>query len=77
MGNDNFTILASFLERFGHEVEGREIAEPADEAKAKLEQLARGGLPEAEQAQLWLLLKQHPQWLAWLAQEVKARRPKA
>jgi hypothetical protein len=75
--NNTFSILSGFLERFGDEVEGRELSEPTPEARAKLEQLARGTLPEPEQAGIWALLKQNPQWVVWLAQEVKAHRSKA
>ena len=77
MATDTFKILAGFLERFGDEVEGRELSEPTQEAKAKLQQLARGTLPEAQQDEVWAMLNQHPQWLSWLAQEVKAHRRKA
>lgn len=72
MATDPFNILAGFLDHFGREVEGRELSEPTQEAKAKLEQLARGTLPDAEQAEVWDLLNQNPEWVHWLAQEVKA-----
>jgi len=77
MVNDTFAILAGFLERFGNDVEGRGVSEPTQEAKAKLERLAAGALPDAEQAEMWALLNQNPQWLGWLAQQVKARRHKS
>lgn len=72
MPTDPFNILAGFLDHFGKEVEGRELSEPTQEAKRKLEQLARGTLPDAQQAEVWDLLNQNPQWILWLAQEVKA-----
>jgi hypothetical protein len=72
--NDTFQILARFLEHFGDEVEGRELAEPADDVKIKLRQLAGGGLPEPEQAELFNQLNRNPQWIAWLATQVKSRR---
>ncbi len=75
--NDTFAILAGFLERFGHDVEGREVSELSPEAIAKLEQLARGTLPASDQAEIWALLNQNPRWLAWLADEVKSRRAPA
>ena len=71
---ETFEILAGFLERFGAEVEGREAQQPSEEEKAQLRKLARGSLPQADQTELYTLLNQHPQWVAWLAQEVKALR---
>jgi hypothetical protein len=69
-----FEILAGFLERFGAEVEGREAPAPPEQAQEQLRQLARGTLPEADQTQFYVMLNQHPQWVAWLAQEVKQLR---
>jgi len=71
---DTFQILAKFLERFGDEVEGRELQEPTDDVKVKLHQLAHGTLPESQRGALFALLHGHPHWLAWLAREVKAMR---
>ena len=71
---ETFEILAGFLERFGAEVEGRELEEPSEETKSKLQQLARGELSEPERVNLFGLLNQHPQWIGRLAQEVKALR---
>jgi len=71
---DQFEILARFLERFGDEVEGREVGDPGDDTRARLKQLARGELPEAEQAELFARLNRNPEWIAWLAREVKAMR---
>jgi hypothetical protein len=69
-----FEILAGFLERFGDEVEGREAPLPPAEVGDKLRALARGSLPEAEQSQLFSLLNQNPQWVSYLAEQVKAQR---
>ncbi|HWX21738.1 MAG TPA: hypothetical protein VN578_17680 [Candidatus Binatia bacterium] len=71
---DTFQILAKFIERFGDEVEGRELQEPSQDTKVKLQQLARGTLSEPQRAELFLQLHHNPQWLPWLAQEVKALR---
>jgi hypothetical protein len=71
---DTFEILAGFLDKFSGEVEGREWPEPADEAKTKLRQLARGALPESERAEILGQLTRNPAWLAWLAGEVKSLR---
>jgi hypothetical protein len=72
---DTFQILARFLERYGDDVEGRAVTEPAVEAREKLQRLARGTLPETEQAELFTLLSRNPDWIGWLAREVKSLRP--
>jgi len=69
-----FQILAGFLERYEGEVEGRAVSEPPPEAQQQLRSLARGDLPEAEQADLFSALYQNPEWIGWLAREIKARR---
>jgi hypothetical protein len=71
---DTFQILARFLERFGDDVEGRELAEPAEETRKKLSQLANGTLNSKERAELMGQLSHNPTWLAWLAKEVKSLR---
>jgi hypothetical protein len=74
---NNFEILAGFLERFGHEVEGRELPEPPPEVRHQLRDLARGHLPQTQCAELLDLLNRNPAWIARLADEVKAMRPGA
>jgi hypothetical protein len=71
---DTFQILAKFLERFSDEVQGRELQEPTEEIKAKLQRLARGALPKAEKTDLFAQLNRNPEWIAWLAREVKGLR---
>ena len=66
-----FQILARFLDRFGPEVAGRELAEPPEKIQAQLRKLARGNLPQPEQEKVFMLLRNNPEWTAWLAQEVK------
>ncbi len=73
--SDKFEILLKFLERFDEEVQGRELSEPEGAAKTKLERLARGTLPDREQPEVFALLDRNPEWIGWLAQEVKALRP--
>jgi hypothetical protein len=72
--SERLQILLKFLERFDDEVQGRELAEPAEEAKDKLQRFARGTLPEKEQTEVFILLDSHPDWTAWLAKEVKGLR---
>lgn len=71
---ETFQILAKFLERFGDDVEGRQMSEPAEETRTKLRQLANGTLNSEERAQLMGQLSHNPTWVAWLAQEVKSLR---
>jgi hypothetical protein len=73
--SDTFQILSGFLDRFGAEVEGRILQEPPDEVKSRLEQFARGSLPVEEQTGVFEMLNRNPQWVAWLASEVKSLRP--
>jgi hypothetical protein len=69
---NNFEILAKFLEKFGDEVEGRELAELTPDVKAKLREFARGNLAAAEQGEL--VERQNPAWVSQLAAEVKSLR---
>lgn len=71
---ERLQILLKFLERFDAEVEGRELSEPAEETKVKLQRFARGTLSEEEQTEVFVLLDRHPDWTAWLAKEVKGLR---
>lgn len=71
---DTFQILARFLERFGDDVEGRQLGEPAEETRTKLRHLANGTLKSQERAELMGQLSHNPAWVAWLAQEVKSLR---
>ena len=70
----NFEILARFLEKYGDEVEGRELAELTPEVRAKLQQFAAGKLPAAEQDELINRLSQNPEWISRLAEDVKSLR---
>ena len=72
---NTFEILAGFLERFGDEVEGRSLQELDESVRGKLRDFATGKLPQSEQGELIRMLNQNPQWVAHLAQEVKALRP--
>ena len=69
-----FEILAGFLDRFGEDVEGRELSEPPENVQAELRAFAKGDLPREKHEQLLSLLSKNHGWLAWLANEVKALR---
>jgi hypothetical protein len=69
-----FEILTRFLERYGDDVQGRELEEMPAELKSKLCDFARGGLPAAERGEIARLLKDNPRWVGVLAQEIRAAR---
>jgi hypothetical protein len=71
---ERLQILLKFLDRFDDEVQGRELSEPSEEAKTRLQHFARGTLAEDEQTEIFVLLDRHPEWTAWLAKEVKCLR---
>jgi hypothetical protein len=74
---NNFEILSGFLERFDHEVQGREQSEAPPEIQSQLRELAQGQLPQSQCAELLDLLSRNPAWIARLAEEIKAVRPAA
>ena len=69
-----FQILANFLERFGDEVEGRELSQLPEDVKKRMEDFAAGRLPEEERTELVGLLHQNPHWVPRLAEAVKQLR---
>lgn len=71
---NTFEILTGFLDRHGAEVEGRETRTLPNELKTRLQSFARGELSEADQADLIRRLNERPEWIAFLAEEVKALR---
>jgi hypothetical protein len=71
---ERLQVLLKFLERFDDEVHGRELLEPSEEARTKLQHFARGTLPETDQTEIFALLDRHPELTAWLAREVKGMR---
>lgn len=68
---ERLEILLKFLDRFDDEVEGRELSEPSEETKVKLQRFARGTLSQQEQTEVFVLLDRNPKWTAWVAKEVK------
>lgn len=74
---NTFEILSGFLSRIDGEVEGREMPALPPEVVAKFRRFAHGQLSEPEQADLIQELNEHPDWVATLANEVKALRPSA
>jgi len=71
---NTFEILTGFLARYGAEVEGRETHTLPNELKTRLQRFARGELSEADQLELIRQLNERPEWIAFLAGEIKALR---
>lgn len=71
---NNFEILAGFLARYGAEVEGRENAPLPTDVADQLRRFALGQLAGPLQSAIIQQLGQHPDWIAFLATEVKALR---
>jgi hypothetical protein len=71
---NTFEILTGFLARYGADVEGREASPLPAEMIAQLKAFARGDLTEAEQMDLIRRLNERPDWIAFLAGEIKALR---
>lgn len=69
-----FKIVAEFLDRFEAEVEGRSKMDPSAEVRAKIRAFARGELTEGDRDAIVALLRENPQWVPLLAEEVKALR---
>lgn len=71
---NNFEILAGFLAHYGDEVEGRESAPLPADVPGQLRRFARGQLAGPAQGEIIRQLGEHPDWVAFLATEVKALR---
>ena len=71
---NTFEILTRFLARYSDEVEGRESSSLPEEVRTRLQSFARGQLSASEQADLIARLNERQDWIAVLAEEVKALR---
>jgi hypothetical protein len=76
MSND-FELLSRFLERYGNDVEGRELDEIPSELQPKLRGFALGTLSESDRRDVAIFLKEHPRWVGKLAEEARNARPSA
>jgi len=68
--------IFKFLQRFEAEVVGHQGEPPSVEIREKLRRLARGNVSARERAALVDLLQTHPEWIRFLADEVKSLRTK-
>lgn len=71
---NNFEILAGFLARHDDEVEGHETVPLPAGVADQLRRFAQGQLTGPAQSEIIQQLGQHPDWVAFLATEVKALR---
>ncbi len=69
-----FDTLLDFLGRWGPEVEGHHLPTPESPVAARLLRFARGECDETEREELCRLLRAHPAWLQWMADQVKRAR---
>jgi hypothetical protein len=74
--NNDFKTLIDFLDRLGPEVSGRSLSGPSSEAVTRLERFATGACNAEERREVCEMLRLHPAWLRWLADRVKAARPR-
>lgn len=68
-----FSSIFEFLGNCDQEVQGRSQKPPA-EIEAELMKLIGGDLSGEERLRAFELLRDEPQWIAWLAGKIKERR---
>jgi hypothetical protein len=74
MVNNDFNTLRDFLGLFAPEVSGRKIAQPDGEDAAMLQRFAHGKCDRDERKLACELLRLHPAWLRWVAEQVRMSR---
>ena len=72
--SNTFETLTRFLDRYGDEVEGRELEQVPEQLKPKLRDFALGTLQDSERGELARLLKENPRWVALLVEEARIAR---
>jgi hypothetical protein len=68
----DLAILSQFLRRMAPEIEGHDAGDPPTELGVRLEAFAAGKADPAERAALAQTLKDHPEWLRFLARAIRA-----
>lgn len=66
-------ILTRFLDQFDPDVEGRAAEPPPPDVATRLDLFAAGKADAAERAGIADLLKDHPEWVRYLARAVRQR----
>lgn len=72
--NNEFKILAEFLERFAPEVVGHCADEPPPEMRERLDRFIAGQCNEAEIEAVCVVLRTRPEWTNWVSGRVKSQR---
>jgi hypothetical protein len=71
--DQDLLILTRFLNRFDPDVEGRAAEPPPADVAARLDRFAAGEADNAERGSVAGLLKQHPEWVRYLAGAIRKR----
>lgn len=69
--NSDFAIIAEFLDRNGPEVLGRALAAPPPALAEQLDRFSRGEVSADERVAICELLRNQPEYLRVLANQVK------
>jgi len=69
----DLAILTQFLRRMAPEIEGHDAGDPPAELAERLEAFAAGRADPAERVALAQTLKDHPEWLRFLARAIRSR----
>ena len=72
---DSFAIVLSLLNDARPEVLGHSEWEPDPETRGELERFLAGGSTPERVSELCRKLSSHPEWIGWLAGEIRKRRP--
>jgi len=72
MSDDDISHLIEFFERCGPEVEGHGLIGLKVEQTAMIERFIAGRSDAAERHELSRFLQQHPDWIRWIAERIKA-----
>ncbi len=73
MNNDLHTLI-EFLGHFGPQVSGRGFSAPEVGVMHLFHRFIAGHVTDEERAEICELLRFHPEWIRWLADQVKAAR---
>lgn len=71
--DEDLLILTRFLDQFDPDVEGRAAEPPPPDVAARLDRFAAGGADATERAGIANLLKDHPEWVRYLARVIRQR----
>jgi hypothetical protein len=70
----DFKVVFRLLEFTEGEVQGRQSARPSPQVEKLIGGLLSGEIDAVKRRQLCESLGNEPRWLAWLAEQIKARR---